>query len=98
MVSAYVDVFEELKCHDQVKFTFSGHNKTFLVYVFFKDYSKINPLDVLEELNTLVKKKGLCEKSVISENPEEVFSNSSNFKYVYCYRVVGLESQRTDCV
>ena len=39
MMSAYVDVFEELKCHDHVKFTFSGQDKTFLVYAFFEYHS-----------------------------------------------------------
>ena len=71
MMSGYIVVFEELKCRDHVKFNFSGQDKTFLVYAFFEDHSSVNPLDVLEELNTLVKNKGLCEfwlkKSVISK-------------------------------
>ena len=61
---------------------------------------------MLEELNALPKKTDLCEfwlkKSVISKNPEEEkynFGKSDNdFRYVYCYRVVSLESQRFDCV
>ena len=60
----------------------------------------------LEDLNGLVKNKGLCEfwlkKSVISKIPDEEKYNFAkshhHFKYVYCYRVVGLESQCIDCV
>ena len=57
MMSAYLDVFEELKCHDHGKITFSGQDKTILNYACFEDHSIISPLHVLEELNTLVKKK-----------------------------------------
>ena len=100
MMNAYLDVFEALKSHDHIKYTFSGQRNTFLFYAFFED-DVISPLDVSEELNNLAKQNGLCKfwlKNNTAPDKEKYNFAKDDFKYVYCYRVVGLESKHVDCV
>ena len=57
MMSAYLDVFEELKCFDHVKFTFSAQDKTFLVYAFFEENSSKNSLYVFRRFEWFSQKQ-----------------------------------------
>ena len=59
-MNAYLDIFEVLPINDHVKYSFSDQKNTILIYAFFK-YEIVSPLDVLEQLNDLARKYGLCE-------------------------------------
>ena len=94
-MNAYVQIFDELPQNKNIKYTFTGRNDSFFIYVFFKNDEK-SPLELLNKINLIANKLGVCEfwmkKSVISdENTQIDYEDNKYFKYVYAYRAVDLE-------
>ena len=64
-----LQIFDELSKNENVNYTFTGRDDTFLIYTFLKN-GETSPLDVLEEINSIAKRLEICDlwmkKSIIS--------------------------------
>ena len=59
-MKAYIKCFDELTRHKNVKYTFTGRDNIFSIYVCLKG-DTISPLEILAEINLMVNKLNLCE-------------------------------------
>ena len=83
-------MFEELTRDENVKYTFTGRDDTFLIYAFLED-NAISPLEILTEINLIVNKLNLCDFWMQKSSCECEHQDETFLKDIYVYRAIDIE-------
>ena len=82
-MNCYCKIFDELTHRNDITYTFTGRDGTFLIYAFCKN-EETSTIEILDEINALAEKFGLqhfCAKRSI-HTPENDF-----YKTIFVFRV-----------
>ena len=90
-MGSYVKIFDELTRTKDITYTFTGRDRTFLIYAFCK--GDVNFLTILDEINILALKYGLNEfcrkRSCHSKDADQ-------YKAVFVFRVIDIENEMSN--